>query len=254
MSAEKWFNKIKEIIDEIEQTQIEKIRIAADIITSSIAAGRVIHLFGAGHSVIPVMESYPRTGGIIGYHPITELSLSYFTNVVGDMGVPQFCFLERLQGYAEVILQNYKLDPKDSMLLFSHSGVNNVVLEMAMIAKEKGLKVIAVSSLQHSKAVESRHPSGKKLYEIADVTIDTRIPIGDSIIEINGLEHKVGPGSTIGFVAIVNAINCQVAENLVKMGKPPMVSVTLNIPGDKGEKYMDEIFEVYRREVLSKVI
>jgi uncharacterized phosphosugar-binding protein len=253
MSAEKWFGKIKEIIEEIEKTQIENIKAAADIITSSIAADRVVHLFGAGHSVIPVMESYPRTGGFIGYHPITELSLSYFTNVVGDMGVPQFCFLERLQGYAKVILQNYKLDPRDSMLLFSQSGVNNVVLEMAMIAKEKGLKVIAVTSLQHSRNVESRHPSRGKLFEIADVTIDTRIPIGDSMIEIDGLDHKVGPGSTIGFVAVVNAINCQVAENLVRMGKPPLVSVTLNIPGDEGISYMDKVFEIYKKEVLAKV-
>ncbi len=255
MSAEKWFDHAREVIQKIESTQMKNIKAAADLMATSIANGRVVHLFGAGHSHIPVEESYPRTGGFIGYHPITELSLSYFTNVVGDMGVPQLSFLERLSGYAEAILQNYRLEPEDTMLLFSHSGVNNVVLEIAIGAKERGLKVIAVTSLEHSAATQSRHPSGKKLYELADVVVDTCVPLGDSMVEINGLEHKVGPGSTLSFVVVVNAINAQVAENLVRMGKPPLVSVTLNISGDEGaEEHMQKVWEAYKREVKAKVI
>jgi len=159
MSAETWFEKTAEIHRRIRETQMDNIAAAAEAIADSIAAGRMVHLFGTGHASLPVMECYPRIGGFVGYHPMTEHCLSYFTNVVGDSGVPQFLFLERLEGFAQVILKNYRLDPRDTMMIFSQSGINGVVVDMALETKKLGLTLVALTSLEHTRAVPARHSS-----------------------------------------------------------------------------------------------
>jgi len=254
MSAEQWFAKTQEIHRRIRETQMDNIRAAAKAIADSISVGRMVHLFGAGHGSLPVMECYPRIGGFVGYHPMTEHCLSYFTNVVGDSGVPQFLFLERLEGFAQVILQNYRLDPRDCMMIFSHSGINGVVIDMALETKRQGLTVIALTSLEHTRAVPARHSSGKRLYEIADIVVDTCVPVGDAMVEIPGLREKVGPGSTFGFVTAVNAINCEVAGLLTERGQPPLVNICHNLlPPDEAEAQMGRVWKAYLERVKDRV-
>jgi uncharacterized phosphosugar-binding protein len=254
MSAEQWFAKTEEIHRRIRQTQMDNIRAAAAAIADSISAGRVVHLFGAGHGSLPVMECYPRIGGFVGYHPMTEHCLSYFTNVVGDSGVPQFLFLERLEGFAQVILQNYRLDPRDCMMIFSHSGINGVVIDMALETKKRGLTVIGLTSLEHTNSVQPRHSSGKRLCEIADIVIDTCVPAGDAMIEIPGLREKVGPGSTFGFVTAVNAINCEVARLLAERGQPPLVNISHNLVSpEEAEAQMRRVWQAYIERVKDRV-
>ncbi len=254
MPADQWFAKTEEIHRRIRETQMPNIKAAAGAIADSIQAGRMVHLFGTGHATLPVMECYPRIGGFVGYHPMTEHCLSYFTNVVGDSGVPQFLFLERLEGFAREILKNYRLDPRDTMMLFSQSGINGVVVDMALEAKERGLTLVALTSLEHTQAVPARHSSGKRLCEIADIVVDTCVPAGDAMIDIPGLKEKVGPGSTFGFVTAVNAINCEVAQLLTERGQPPLVNISHNfVPPDEAETHMDRVWQAYIERVKSHV-
>jgi uncharacterized phosphosugar-binding protein len=254
MSAETWFAKTEEIHRRIRDTQMDNIAAAAEAIADSIQAGRMVHLFGTGHATLPVMECYPRIGGFVGYHPMTEHCLSYFTNVVGDSGVPQFLFLERLEGFAQVILKNYRLDPRDTMMIFSQSGINGVVVDMALETKQLGLTLVALTSLAHTRAVPARHSSGKRLSEIADIVVDTCVPAGDAMIDIPNLKEKVGPGSTFGFVTAVNAINCEVARLLTERGHPPLVNISHNfVPRDEADAQMDRVWEAYIERVKQRV-
>lgn len=254
MSAEQWFAKTEQIHRRIRETQMEPIRAAAGAIADSIGAGRMVHLFGAGHGALPVMECYPRIGGFVGYHPLTEHCLSYFTNVVGDSGVPQFLFLERLEGFAQVILENYRLDPRDTMMIFSQSGINGVVVDMALETKKRGLTLVALTSMEHTQAVPARHSSGRKLYELADIVVDTCVPAGDAMVEVPGLREKVGPGSTFGFVTAVNAINCEVARLLTERGQPPLVNVSHNfLPPEEARVHMQQVWQAYLERVKSRV-
>ncbi len=252
--VDQWFDKTEQIHKRIRETQRENIAKAADAIAKSILAGRMVHLFGAGHGSLPVMECYPRIGGFVGYHPMTEHCLSYFTNVVGDSGVPQFLFLERLEGFAEVILQNYRLDPKDCIMIFSQSGINAVVVEMALLTKQQGLTVIGLTSMEHTLAVEPRNKAGKRLCEIADIVVDTCVPAGDAMIDVPGLREKVGPGSTFGFITAVNAINCEVAQLLTERGEPPLVNISHNLlPPDEARAHMAKVWEAYLERVKARV-
>src|SRR5471030_2705423 len=142
---------------------------AAAICTTSIAGRGLVHLFGSGHSRIPVEEIFPRHGSFPGFHPIVELSLTFHNQVVGANGQRQAMLLEKVEGLADAILRNFVLEAPDSFMIFSNSGVNAIVVEMALGAKKRGLPVIAVVSLDHCLASSIRHSSGKRLPDIADL-------------------------------------------------------------------------------------
>lgn len=228
MTANKFLTEIQNLTARIHETQLNQIKAAANIIADSIAAGRMVHLFGAGHSAIPVMEAFPRIGGIVGFHSIIELPLSFNGQVVGQMGMRQASFLEKQPGYAEVILDNYALDSRDSMIVFSHSGINALPVEMAVGGQQRGLKVIAILSVAHCQAHEIRHPAGR-LSDNADVVIDNCVPEGDALVDIAGLPYKVASGSTIAHCIIVDAIVAETAQQLMDRGIEPVVYPNHNV-------------------------
>ena len=203
MSAARFLNEITALVGRIQATQLANIQQAAGHIADSIATGRMVHLFGAGHSAIPVMEAFPRIGGFVGFHPLIELPLSFNGQVIGQMGMHQASFLERTQGYAAAILANYALTDQDSLIVFSHSGINALPVEMAKAGRDLGLKVIVVVSQAHSLAQEVRHPAGR-LGDNADVVIDNCVPEGDALVNIQGLDYNVASGSTIAACIIVD--------------------------------------------------
>ncbi|MDZ7414500.1 MAG: sugar isomerase domain-containing protein, partial [candidate division KSB1 bacterium] len=168
MLADIWLTHARKVMDEIAATQRDNIAKAAEIMAQSIAAGRWVHTFGCGHATLPVEEMYPRIGGFVGFHPMIELPLSFFTHIVGEMGVHQFVFLERVEGYGKEIMRSYTFDPRDTMWIFSHSGINNVNIDIALEAKRLGMKVVATGSAQAFKDTPTRHSSGKKIFQIAD--------------------------------------------------------------------------------------
>jgi len=156
MLAKQWLNNVRGIMDDIERTQMENIRKAAMVMADTIEAGRWVHTFGCGHATLPIEEMYPRIGGFVGFHPMIELPLSFFTRITGEMGVHQFVFLERVEGYGVEIMKGYNFDERDTMWLFSHSGINNVNIDIAIEAKKKNMTVIAYGSAEAAKGKQQR--------------------------------------------------------------------------------------------------
>ncbi len=228
MSATAFLQEITALVTRIHDTQLGAIRAAGQIVANSIAAGRMLHLFGAGHSALPVMEAFPRIGSFVGFHPLIELPLSFNAQVIGQMGMRQTSFLEKTQGYAAQILANYQLDPRDSLMVFSHSGINALPVEMAVTGRSRGMQVIVVTSLAHARAQAARHPAGK-LYENADVVIDNCVPEGDALVQIPRLTDKVASGSTIAACIIVDALVAETAHCLMEREVIPMVYPSHNV-------------------------
>ena len=248
--ALEYLDAAQAIIARIRETQMPAIGAAAEICADSIAADGLVHLFGTGHSRIPVEEIFPRHGSFPGFHPIVELSLTYHTQVVGANGQRQAMFLEKLEGFGQVILRNFVIGPHDSLMVFSNSGVNGVVIDVALGAKARGMPVIAVVSLDHCLRSPARHSSGKRLPDIADVTIDNCTPAGDALVRVPGLDEPVGPGSTVGYAAVANALKCLVAAELTRRGKPPLVLTSSVLIGSAASaELFDRTYDDYRRRV-----
>ena len=237
--SQNYLTKCRGLVD-IVSNQIDCIQQAADWFSKSILSGRMVHLFGSGHSRILVEEMWPRYGSFPGFNPIVELSLTFHNQVVGANGQRQAMFLENTHGLAEKILRNYDLTKTDSALVASSSGCNVVPIEIAQGFKDKGIKVVAIISREHSESSESRHKSEKKLQDFSDLVLDTGAPKGDAMTEIDGLDTPVSPGSTVGGCMIINAIKAEVADRLTKAGQPPNV---LTAGAIAGKERATELFE-----------
>jgi len=220
--AAEYLLKCRDIIDRIGE-QESQIQNAASWFSGSILAGRMVHVFGSGHSRIMVEEMWPRYGSFPGFNPIVELSLTYHNNVVGANGQRQAMYLENVSGFAERILRNFGLSEKDTALIVSSSGCNIVPIEMAELFQKKKIKVVVLISQKHLTASTSKRTDGKKLSDFADLVLDTGAPAGDSMIRVDGLETPVSPGSTVGGIMIINSIKAEVARLLTEAGKPPKV-------------------------------
>ena len=252
MLALEWLANVRDVIDEIEKTQLAAIRQAAELMADSIAAGRWVHTFGCGHATIPVEEMYPRIGGFVGFHPMIELPLTFFTRVTGEMGIQQFLFLERAPGYGDAIMKSYAFDRRDTMWIFSHTGINNVNIDVALRAKELGLRVVATGSAEEAAHSTPRHSSGKKLFDLADVVIDTRVPAGDSSVQLTGHQDNVGPISTMAFVTVVWMTITTVAELLAARGVKLFIHPSHNVPGDTtAHQRLDAALAEYKRRAAS---
>ncbi len=220
--AADYLAKSRAILDTVER-QGAAIAQAADWFAQTILAGRMVHVFGSGHSRIMVEEMWPRYGSFPGFNPIVELSLSFHNLVVGSNGQRQAMFLENVSGLAERILRNFDLAPVDTALVISSSGCNIVPIEMAEVFQNRGVRVVAIVSRAHSDASTSRRADGRKLHDFAALTLDTGAPVGDAMVRIDGLETPVAPGSTVGGCLLVNAIKAEVAARLTAAGQPPTV-------------------------------
>jgi len=205
------------------RAQMPEIRQAARWFADTILGGRMVHVFGSGHSRILVEEMWPRYGSFPGFNPIVELSLTFHNLVVGANGQRQAMFLENVSGLAARILRNFDIGGADTALIVSSSGCNVVPVEMAEEFQKRGVRVVALVSADHAQASTARHPAGKKLMDFADLVLDTGAPVGDAMVQIAGLDTPVAPGSTVGGCLVVNAIKAEVAQLLTEAGQPPRV-------------------------------
>jgi len=219
---------------------MEAIDQASHWCADTIRAGGLVHLFGSGHSRIPVEEMFPRYGSFPGFHPMVELSMTFHTEIVGTNSQPAAMFIERVEGLAEVILNGFDFGANDVMVVFSASGRSAVPVEMAIGAKARGLNVVAVTSVDESMALPATHPSGTRLLDHADLVIDIGTPVGDAMVTIDGLNTPVGPGSTISNTAIVNSIKVRTAELLVASGDMPPVLTAASVVGSEESKRLFE--------------
>ena len=250
MLAKKWLENARSIMDKIEETQLESITKAATVMADSIEAGRWVHTFGCGHSTLPVEEMYPRIGGFVGFHPMIELPLSFFTHIVGDMGVHQFIFLERVEGYGNQIMKGYNFDKRDTMWLFSHTGINNVNIDVALRSKELGMSVVVFGSAGESRGKKSRHSCGKNIFEIADIVVDSCVPLQDASVDLKNHQDKIGPLSTHAYVSIVWMTITTVAEILADRNVKLYIHPSHNVPGDTtAHERLDAALAEYKRRV-----
>ena len=213
--------------------QAEEIEKAADWFARTILAGRMVHLFGSGHSRILVEEMWPRYGSFPGFNPIVELSLTFHNLVVGANGQRQAMFLENVSGLAERILRNFAITRQDSALVISSSGCNLVPIEMAEQFRKRKVRVVAIVSLQHGNATASKRRDGKRLQDFADLVLDTGAPVGDAMVRVPGLDTPVAPGSTVGGAMLINCIKAEVAARLAAAGHPPKVLSAAAVVGTK---------------------
>jgi uncharacterized phosphosugar-binding protein len=237
--AVEYLTRARGLVDAVEK-QLASIGQAADWFAETILAGRMVHVFGSGHSRILVEEMWPRYGSFPGFNPMVELSLTFHNLVVGTNGQRQAMFLENVSGLAERILRNFDVSSADCALVASSSGCNVVPVEMAEEFQKRGVRVVAIISKAHSEASTSRHRAGKKLQDFADVVLDTGAPVGDAMVRVPGLDTPVAPGSTVGGCLIVNAIKAEVAARLTAAGEPPKV---LTAGAIVGAERATELFE-----------
>src|SRR5689334_439690 len=214
---------VRRAVDAIEATQLDAVRAAAGRFAATILAGRLVHVFGTGHSRMAVEELFPRYGSFPGFHPIVELSMTYHNPVVGANGQRQAMFLENVQGFGPVLWRNFATAPEDALLAISTSGCNAVTIDVALEAQRLGMFVVALPAMAHAGASASRHESGRKLHEIADLVLDQQAPAGDSAVWVAGLETPVAPLSSVTACAIVNLLKAEVARLLTEAGAPPKV-------------------------------
>jgi len=234
----------------IVEAQSEAIQKAGDWFSETILAGRMVHLFGSGHSRILVEEMWPRYGSFPGFNPIVELSLSFHNLVVGANGQRQAMFLENVSGLADRILRNFDLSSQDSALVVSSSGCNIVPIEMAAGFQKRGIKVVSIVSRQHSEASRSQHASGKKLQDFSDLVLDTGAPVGDAMVRVEGLETPVSPGSTVGGCLLVNSIKAEVAARLTRAGQPPKVLTAGAVVGsEKATALFESAYDEHARRL-----
>jgi len=232
MLGKEYLFEIQERIGRIIQDQWPEIERAASILATAIRDGKIIHAFGSGHTHILVEEIWCRAGGLAAINPILDPDQMPYT------GPFKGSALEKLPGFGEILFAAHDAEPGDIIIVISNSGRNPTPIEIARAAKARGLTVIAITSMEYSSQVASRDPSGKKLYEIADLTIDNTGPLGDALMELPGTGLKVGPSTTVLNAAILNAIVCEVSEMLLRDGvEPPVfVSANLDVPADHNEK------------------
>ncbi|MCL2400774.1 MAG: SIS domain-containing protein [Defluviitaleaceae bacterium] len=232
-----FYEVVKNQLEQQFKEEGKNIEQAAEYCSNSIKKGRVIHVFGCGHSQVFAMEVFYRAGGLVPVNAliIPHLSLSPKAKLS--------TFQERVEGFSQAYLDLENTDAADTMIIVSVSGRNPAVVDMALAAGEKGMKVIALVSGQFADGVSSRHSSGKNLKDVADVVIDLKCVSGDAVLEMEGVEPKFCGTSTILGTTVMDAIIAQTVENCVKDGHIPPIYVSSNL--DKGDKINAEHIKNY---------
>ena len=233
----KYYEQIIHILGEIKDTQADKIKSAACMVADTIKTDGIIYIFGCGHSHLIGLDCFYRAGGLV------NVSAMLDTDLMLHNGAAKSSVMEKMSGIAESIFERYCITEKDMLIVISTSGKNAVPVEMCIEAKKVGAKVIAMTNMKHSASCESRHSSGKKMYELADVTIDNWGDIGDASFPIEGLDTCIGPTSDAVGITIAQALVCEVVDKLVKEGMEPPIFKSSNVDG--GDEHNHEMFEKY---------
>jgi uncharacterized phosphosugar-binding protein len=234
---DRYADAARHALDEVAATQGEPLEEAARLVTDSVAAGGVLHLFGAGHSQLLTLDAYARAGGLACVNPILDPALSPASGL-------ELAGVERTEGRAAVILEGEDLRPGEVVVIISNSGVNAVPVEVALGCRERGLRVVALTNLEQAKATAARHPSGARLHELADVVIDNRCPPGDAAITLASGD-RAGPLTTVVGAAVVTALCARVAELLLERGHHPPVLVSQNLDGRPAMQDNAELMRPY---------
>jgi uncharacterized phosphosugar-binding protein len=247
VSVSRYRQRIAEVLDRMWTTQTVMIEKVAAAMAECIGRGGLVHMFGSGHSVLPVQDMFPRYGAFPGFRPLMDMRLMW-TNVIGSGGAKGLLWLERREGYAAVLFENEPIRQGDVMLVFSHGGLNAAGVEVLQEAKKRGLTTVAITSMDNYSKRSATHSSGKKLADVADYVIDNCVPAEDALVEVQGWKAPVAAGSTVATVTIAMAIIAQVASDLAAQGKNPPVFVSPNVPGIPPDNN-NRVYEEYERSL-----
>jgi uncharacterized phosphosugar-binding protein len=241
MERHRYTEVLLRLLDRIELTQGKALDRAADLIFQSLRQGGVLHIFGSGHSAAVAQEAFHRAGGLVPVNLIQEAFLTPLASpaISGRM--------ERLSGIAGVLFDHHDLRSGETLIVVSNSGINAVPVEMALKAKERGLTVVAITSLTHARQVPSRHETGKRLFEIADIVLDNCGEAGDAAVTYPGWSGRVGPTSVIAGVFLLNLLTCKVVERYLAEGLTPPIYLSANVPG--GDEHNRRLEEQYRGRI-----
>jgi len=249
-----WIAEAIGLLERLSATQADTIEQASQWCADAIGADGLVHLFGTGHSRMPVEEMFPRYGSYPGFNPIAELSMTFHTQVVGANGQRQAMFIERMPGLAEVILDNFRFGPRDVLIVFSAGGTTAVPVEMARGGRARGLRVIAVTSVAQTLSSDVDPVVGSRLMDEADLVVDLCTPHADALIAIDGLDTPVGPGSTVTAVAIVNSIKVRTAQLLTERGlMPPVITRASVVGADRSRDLFDAAYREHSRRLARAI-
>jgi len=242
VAAKAYFEKAIEALRRVLEVEHERIVQAADLLADAVVGGRSIFSFGASHSFILTEELVYRTGGLMLVNPIYPHGMNLFVRPITTTSR-----LERVLGLGKELLASSPAKGGDVLIIASTSGRNPVVIDMALAARERAMKMIGVTSLAYTQSVESRHPSGHKLADLCDIVIDNGAPPGDAAVDIPGFSQRVGPLSSVTGCAIVNALVAETVAKLVEMGVSPPVFMSANLDG--GDEYNSRLLAENRERI-----
>ena len=242
MHFEKYITELQAVLERIKHEQLSEIAAAGHLVAEALVANGVVHTFGTGHSHLIADEAFFRAGGIAAINPILDERLLFLK------GALESTRAERVPGFASVLIEREQVGPSDVAILISNSGRNNVPVEMALEMKARGVKVIAITSVAQSSSSVPLHSSGKRLFELADITIDNCVPPGDALLTIRGLTSRIGPSSTVAGAAIINSIMIEAAAETVRRGRQVPVLPSANIDG-VSETTLKELLSLYRGRI-----
>ena len=241
-----YLTAITELLGRIEVEEKDSITAASRLMADQVAADRLIQVYGpGGHSNLAAQEIFFRAGGLMHVSALLDEGTLLSNGALRSMAV------ERTPGYGRIVIENAGLSPDDLLLLVNAYGINAALIDAALTAKERGVRTIGVSSRQHAEQTASthpaRHPSGANLHELVDVVVDTKVPIGDAVIQLAGMPERVAAVSTFANTFTLNSIVVQTIEQLIEAGVVPPVWRSGNAPG--GDEANEEFIGRFRDRV-----
>ncbi len=238
MAAQEYLAEVRALFEGVVEGQLEAVEKAGEMVAEAIARGGVVHIFGVGHSHMLAEEAFFRAGGLAPVNAILEPSLMLHA------GAMKSTRLEKLRGFAPVLLDYHGVEEKDVLIVISNSGVNAVPVEMAVEARKRNVPTIGITSMRYSRAAKGEHG---KLYELVDLAIDNGGPEGDAVLEIPGLAQRAGPSSTVIGAALVNAVIVEAIQVLRAQGQEPPVYLSSHLPGAMAHN--QELARRYERRI-----
>lgn len=237
--AQAYFQAILELLSRLTETQADAVEAAAGVCAEALMSDGYLYTFGTGHSHLLAEEIFYRAGGLVRVFPIEDDALMLHT------GASRSSQFERIEGFATVLLDATPAKAGDVIFVFSNSGRNTMPVEMALRAREKGMKTICITSLAHAASVSSRHPCGKKLSEVCDVVLDNCGKAGDCLVSLG--ELQMGPSSTVAGAVLLQAIVCRCAQLMEACGVAPEVFASANIDG--GDQKNADYLRKYKEKI-----
>ena len=238
-----YLDNFKNVMQKVADTQTENLRLGAQKLAEAALSGHNIFAFGCSHAGLLALELYYRTGGMALINPVRAPGLCLDIDPATMTSQ-----MERLPEYGRVIADNQPIGEGDVVIVHSVSGRNTVTVDFALRCREKGARVIALTSVAAGKAIPSRHPSGKLLMDVADVVLDNCGCVGDASIEISGVPEKVAPTSTAVGAAMLNAIMGRAVELIVERGEVPPIFMSANVPG--GDEHNRDMLKRYKNHIF----